>query len=67
MRGFEYITDVRAFGSLLNSLNKVAEIGLDIEASSLNPQEAIFLLLQLEVNDLIYIIDARKIGKKNLT
>jgi len=67
MKGFEYITDVAEFGSLLKSLNRVAEIGLDIEASSLHPQEATFLLLQLEVNDLIYIIDARKIGKKNLT
>ena len=67
MKGFEYITNVQELGSLLQSLRSVAEIGLDIEASSLHPQEATFLLLQLEVNNLIYIIDARKIGKKHLT
>ena len=66
MKGFEYITDVREFGSLLNSLHRVTEVGLDVEASSLSPYEATLLLLQLEVNDLIYILDARKINHKDL-
>jgi len=67
MKGFEYITDIREFGSLLNSLHRVTEVGLDVEASSLSPYEATLLLLQLEVNDLIYILDARKINHKDLT
>ena len=46
----------------IRNLLECSEIGLDVETSSLDPFTATFLLLQLEINDKIYVFDVRKLG-----
>ena len=62
-----FIDSLDKIGLLLNALEKVDVIGLDVETTSLDPYSAKLLLVQLAVNGDIFVLDARKLGSKNIT
>ncbi len=58
--------DIQGLAQLQSDLSKTTIIGLDTETSSLDVFSARFLLLQLNINNKIYIIDPTGIGNDNL-
>lgn len=64
---FDYITNITQLGSLAKELPQASAVCLDTETTTLDPYTATLLLLQLSVNDKIFILDARKLGKKIIT
>ncbi len=60
---FNYITSINQLGNFLKDFKLSTEIALDVESTTLDPFTAILILVQIEVNNNIYIFDARKLGK----
>lgn len=58
--GFEIVTTIQKIGNFINDLQKVDEIGLDIEASSLDTHTAKLYLLQLALGETTYVFDCLK-------
>lgn len=63
----EYITSLQGLSNLAKVLPSASMVGLDVETTTLDPYEATLLLLQLSLNDSIFVLDARKLGKKIIT
>lgn len=59
---FNYIENRDKISSVISELISCQEIGLDIETTSLDNFSLKILLLQLEINNKIFILDVQKLG-----
>lgn len=57
---YEYVTDSRRAAEVAELLKKEKYLGVDIEASELDPYMAKLLLVQVGTREISYIIDAQK-------
>jgi len=65
--GFTLIKSINEIGKFINDLIVTEEIGLDIESTGLDIFSDELLLLQVNINNNIYIFDAVNLGIKYLT
>lgn len=61
---YKVITKPQELGELLTDIHTNDIIGLDVEATTLDPYTANLLLVQLNVNNKIYLLDVRQLGIK---
>ncbi len=61
---FEYIKTPEALNKALEALEKETVIGIDVEATGLDPYTSKLLLVQIGKEDISYIFDARKLDLK---
>ena len=59
---FSYLDNKYNTSQFLTLLQESDRVGLDIETSSLDPFTCIWLLLQIEINESIFVLDVRKLG-----
>lgn len=59
---YEYITHQSNANGFLSKFLECNELSLDIETTSLDPYSSTLLLLQLEMNEEIFLFDVRKTG-----
>lgn len=62
---YQYITSIEEFGNFISELQNCDTIYLDTETTGLNFFEDKIILIQLKLNDKIFIFDTRKLGEKN--
>jgi DNA polymerase I len=63
---YEYITDSGQAAEVLDKLKKEKIVGLDIEATGLDPYTATLLLVQVSTPEISYIFDARQLPLKEI-
>jgi DNA polymerase I-like protein with 3'-5' exonuclease and polymerase domains len=57
-----YVTDKSQINKVVSDVLKSDEVGIDVEATSLDVFSANWLLLQIEANSNIYVLDIRKLN-----
>lgn len=68
MNMFEYVTKADdIYGKLIRALQNSYEISFDVESNSLDPYTGTLILVQIKVNDEIFIINATKLENIYLT
>lgn len=67
MEGFIYITDIKEIGNFQEDLLLSDSIGFDIETTGLDHFKDIITLIQIKINNKIYIFDTQKLGNRLAT
>jgi len=67
MDSYTYIANKQEFFKMLPELQQADMIGLDVVATSLDTFTAKWLLLQLNIDNHLYVLDVRKLGLEQIT